>query len=111
MTDQEGLFSMDTKTAVNPMLDAAKSHIEALQAQNLIKAEHGLTCQIILSLSEAIGKAAAKGQASAMSFASKELREYMALLPKPETIGTFEQLMNALTKDDDDAQRSDPLLA
>lgn len=111
MTDQAGLFPMDTKTAGNPMLDAAKAHIQALKDQNLIKGEHGLTCQIILSLSEAIGKAAAKGQASAMSFASKELREYMALLPKPETIGTFEQLMTELNKDDEDARRADPLYA
>lgn len=111
MGDQGAFFGMEPKNPVNPMLEAAKAHIETLKGQNLIKAEHGLTCQIILSLAEAIGKAAAKGQASAMSFASKELREYMALLPQPETIGTFDELMKELNKDDDEKRKSDPLFA
>lgn len=105
---QEGLFPVSPNSAVNPMLEAAKAHIEALESQNLIKAENRLTCQIVLSLSEAIGKAAAKGQASAMSFASKELREYMALLPKPETIGTFDEL-KLMLEQEDGKRADDPL--
>lgn len=109
MGNQGEFFSVAPKTAPNPMLDAAKKHIEELEQQNLIKPEHRLTCQMVMSLSEAIGKAAAKGQASAMSFASKELREYMALLPKPETIGSFQQLIEYMESEDSEKRAADPL--
>lgn len=109
MGNQGEFFSVTPQTAGNPMLDAAKKQLDELKEQNLLKPEHGVTCQMILSLSEAIGKAAAKGQASAMSFASKELREYMALLPKPETIGTFQQLIEYMEGDDSEKRAADPL--
>lgn len=111
MTDQAGLFPMDKKTAEHPLSRAAKQQIKALQDENLIRDEHAMTVELIYALAEVIGKAATKGQASAMSFACKELREAQALLPKSETIGTFDQLMNELNKDDEDARRADPLYA
>lgn len=100
MGNQDALFEVGLESTASepPMLKAAKAQIADLKEQGLIKSEHVMTCQMILSLAEAIGKAAAKGQASAMSFASKELREFMALLPKPATISSMDELMEALNK-------------
>ena len=95
---QEELFNIDlTSSQMEPMmLKAAKAHIAALQRENLINESHLLTCQLVLCLAEAIGKSSQKGQASALSFASKELREAMALLPAKRQIGDFEQFMKEL---------------
>lgn len=98
MADQETLFqlSLDSDSSEPAMLKAARAQIKALQDQRLIKPQHLMTCQLVLSLAEAIGKAAAKGQASAMSFASKELREAMALLPQPVAVSSMEELQQLL---------------
>lgn len=100
MGNQGVLFEVALESDISEpaMLKAAKAQIQDLKDQGLIKGEHVMTCQMILSLAEAIGKAAAKGQASAMSFASKELREFMALLPKPATISSMDELMAALNE-------------
>lgn len=96
----EELFDLDLTSGKlePPMLKAAKAHIRGLEDAGLIDGSHILTCQLVLCLAEAIGKSSQKGQASALSFASKELREAMALLPAKRTIGSFEQLMNELNK-------------
>lgn len=94
----EELFDLDLSSGQMepPMLKAAKAHINGLKKDNLINDSHILKCQLVLCLAEAIGKSSQKGQASALSFASKELREAMALLPAKKNIGSFEQLMNDL---------------
>ena len=92
------LFDLDLSAGkMEPaMLKAAKAHINGLKGAGLINDSHILTCQLVLCLAEAIGKSSQKGQASALSFASKELREAMALLPAKKQVGSFEQLMNEL---------------
>lgn len=108
---QDELFQIDLEaTQYEPaMLKAAKSYLAELTREGLLDGSHILSCQLVLSLAEAIGKAAGKGQASAMSFASKELREAMALLPKKQTVDSFEQLMKLML--DGPERKDDPLYA
>jgi len=100
MTEQGELFELNLETNEREpaMLKAAKIQIESLKKQKLLTENDVLTCQTVLSLAEAIGKAAAKGQASAMSFATKELREWQAMLPKPVAISTMEELQKAMVE-------------
>ena len=95
---QDELFNIDLTSSQmeTPMLKAAKAHIAGLQGAKLINESHILTCQLVLCLAEGVGRSAQKGQASALSFASKELREAMALLPAKRQIGSFEQFMKDL---------------
>lgn len=108
---QDALFEIDLDSSdMEPaMLKAAKSYLNELRKEKLIDGTHILACQLVLSLAEAIGKAAAKGQASAMSFASKELREAMAMLPKKTAVDSFEQLMTLMLEGPPD--KKDPLYA
>jgi hypothetical protein len=61
---------------------AAAKLLEQLRADGLLKAEHVLAEALILELCRAIGGSGAKGRASAVALASRELREALALLPK-----------------------------
>lgn len=92
-----GLDAMAAPTSA--MEVAARQQIAGLRDAGLIKPEHGLTVQLILELAAAIGKASAKGQAAALSMASRELREAMELLPKPAASDAFAEFMAQLTGD------------
>ncbi|AYN56957.1 hypothetical protein PBI_ATRAXA_1 [Arthrobacter phage Atraxa] len=109
MENQGELFmiQLDSSDMDNPMLKAARAQLRMLDDAGLLKPEHALQAQMVLSLADVMGKSQAKGQASAMSFASKELREAMALLPKQETISSMDELMKALQNGAPDA--ADPL--
>ncbi|AYN56790.1 hypothetical protein PP340_gp01 [Arthrobacter phage Adaia] len=107
--NQASLFDIpaDNSRSEPAMLTAAKTYIKSLESQKLLKPDHILTVQAIYALAEAIGKAAAKGQASAMSFASKELREYMGLLPQPVSMDSFTEFMDKMTKAGNDRKNDD----
>lgn len=74
---------------------AAMSLLEQLRAKDLIQPEHVLLEQIILDLSRAVGISAQSGKAAGMAMAAKELREYLALLPKAND-DAFQQLLDEL---------------
>lgn len=77
---------------------AARALLEQLREKGLIQAEHVLLEQIILDLSRAVGISAQSGKAAGMAMAAKELREYLALLPKAND-DAFQQLLDELNSD------------
>ena len=98
MSEQLALPGLATAGApANSMQLAARTYLEHLQSLGKLEPQHGLTVQLVLELSTVVGKAAAKGQAAAMSMASRELREAMATLPAPASSDAFAAFMAELS--------------
>lgn len=85
------------QTTAKPALQvAAEKYVSFLQDEGLLTEAHVLTVQLVLDLARACGLSASKGRASGMALASKELREALELLPKPEATDEFSEMMKAM---------------
>lgn len=67
----------------SPMVGAAHHTLEALRDANMLTPRHGVLVQLMLSLSQAIDHGNARGRASAVAMASRELRETLMMLDPP----------------------------
>lgn len=74
----------DVRPDQTAMEKAAHRVLDKLADDGLLTSEHDLIKQTIVDLSRAVGISAQNGKAAGMAMAAKELREFMALLPKLE---------------------------
>ncbi|MBF0808518.1 hypothetical protein E4U03_07835 [Rothia nasimurium] len=83
MNIQETLFNFDKEPsyAKSSLRLAAEAHIQKIKDEDLLTEETYLIAQLTLDLAQVCGVAVAKGSASAVAMASKELRETLAMLP------------------------------
>lgn len=95
MQEELDLFNFEQQSNFGkPALQvAAEKHIQKLKDSDLLTPEHYLAAQLTLDLAKVCGTAAAKGSASAVALASKELRETIAMLPEISATDDFVQSM------------------
>lgn len=74
----------DLRPDATAMEKAAHKLLKKLRDDGLLNDEHVLIEATIIDLSRAVGMSAQSGKAAGMAMAAKELREFMALLPKLE---------------------------
>lgn len=86
---EDTLFNFSENNLLKPALQvAAEIHIAKLKGEGLLTEDKYVPAQLALELARVCGIASAKGRASAVAMASKELRETLALLPALPSAGT-----------------------
>lgn len=78
-----------TPTGRSSIADSALATLRALDEQNLLRPQDALTCQLVLELSQALGRGLSYGKVTvAVSQLTRQLLDALDKLPKPaETDG------------------------
>lgn len=84
------LAGLDIPTgAQGAITEAAKATLAALDQDHLLEARHALTCQVVLSLAQAVDRGLAAHRVTvATSTLSKQLLEAIETLPEPAEAGS-----------------------
>jgi hypothetical protein len=69
----------------SPIEAAADAQLRFLEEQNLLTDDHAILVSLVRTLARAVGQSAVQRRGSALAMVAKELREALALLPKPTT--------------------------
>jgi len=89
-------YDRDELSRETPLEAAVNVRIEALQEAGTLTPAHVIEVEAIRAAARSMGKSAIKGQSVALAAASKELREWLVLLPAPVERDEFTEWMERL---------------
>jgi hypothetical protein len=89
-------YDRDELARETPLESAVNDRIAQLMAAGLIGPAQVIEVEAIRAAARSMGKSAIKGQSVALAAASKELREWVALLPQAVERDEFAEWMDRL---------------